>query len=289
MISLLTYKQKKKLSILILGGRGFVGRAICNQLKKHSIFTFDRYKGDKNHFQGNITSFSDLKKAMRGMDCVVNLVGLTPLRKPYQASYEKIHVRGVKNVLLACKALKIKRLIHMSALGADKNSPIEFLRTKGRGEELVLKSKIKSTAFCPSIVFDKENELVQQMSKTAFTRMFPKIVAKIQPIYRKDVAKLFALSIQGKIKEQRLEIAGPDIMTIFQMAQKIYHKKGYHCIPIPIFFLKLGMKIASQLKLFGITPNQIKSLYMDNITKLNIGKKYIHLTKFDQWLNRISL
>lgn len=68
--------NKKKFKILILGGRGFVGKAICKLLKNHSVFTFDTKPGSKNHFQGDITSFDDLKRAIRRMDYVVNLVAL---------------------------------------------------------------------------------------------------------------------------------------------------------------------------------------------------------------------
>ncbi|MCH8873679.1 NAD(P)H-binding protein, partial [candidate division KSB1 bacterium] len=109
-------------------------------LKNHLIFTFDRHIGRKNHFQGNINSLSDLKKAIRSMDCVINIIGLSPLRKPTGTTYYEAHVRGVKNVLKVCKEFEIKRLVHMSILGANKKSTIEFTRTKGLGEELVMKS-----------------------------------------------------------------------------------------------------------------------------------------------------
>ena len=78
-------------------------------------------------------------------------------------------------------------------------------------------------------------------------------------------------------------------MTIFEMAQKIYHKKGYYCFPIPLFFLKSAMKIAAWLHLFSITNDQIKNLYIDNTTKSNMAEGYIQLTDFNQWLRRISL
>ena len=279
----------KRLSILVIGGRGFVGNAICSELKKYLIFTFDRHSGGKNHFQGNISSLSDLKKAIKDMDCVINLIGLSPLRKPTGTTYYETHVEGVKNILKVCEEFGTKRLVHMSILGANKKSTIEFSKTKGLGEELVMKSNIKSTIFCPSVIYDKENEFVRMASKTAFTLGFPNIPAKIQPIYRQDVAKLFSFAVKGKIKEKKLEIGGPNVMTIFQFAKKIYNKKGFPCIPIPLIFIKIGMKVASWLNLFGITKDQIESIYIDNITKSDLARKYIQLTKFDQWLNRIFL
>jgi len=280
---------KKRLRILILGGRGFVGRAIVKKLHDHNVFTFDRHAGGKNHFQGTILSLSDLNKSMKGMDITINLVGLTPIRKPKNTSYQEVHVRGVKNILKACKANKIKKLIHHSALGADKKSKIEYLRTKGISEEIILDSSLKVNVFCPSLIIDKKNELILQANKYAFTCFFPKIPAVMQPIHRQDVAALHRLAVEGKIKERRLEIAGPDTLNIYDIVKKIHHKKGYPCIPIPLFLVKIGMSIASVFHLFGISKDQIRSLELDNTTQRNGAKKYIKLTSFDQWLKKVRL
>ena len=278
--------------VLVIGGRGFVGKAICNELKKnkkYSVFTFDRHSSARNHFRGNINSLADLRKAIKNMDYVINLVGLSPLRKPKSTTYYEAHVEGVKNIIELSKEMKIKKLIHMSILGADKNSRIEFVRTKGLGEELVINSKIKSTVFCPSIIYDKENELVRMARKFSFTLAFPNIPAKIQPVYRGDIAKLFRLAVEGKIKQKKLEIGGPDIMTIFEFEKKIYKKKGFPCIPISLIIIKPGMKVASWMNLFGITQDQIISLYIDNTTKSHMASNYIKLKKFDDWLKGVSL
>ena len=52
-----------KKRIIVLGGRGFVGEAICEELNQYNVYTFDRHPGDKNHIQGDINSISNLKKA----------------------------------------------------------------------------------------------------------------------------------------------------------------------------------------------------------------------------------
>jgi uncharacterized protein YbjT (DUF2867 family) len=263
-----------KKRILIIGGTGFVGKAICKELENHRIFTFG--KSSKNNFQGSITSLDDLKKSMKNIDIVINLVGLSPLKKP-KIPYKTIHVDAVKNIINSCKECKVKHLIHMSALGANKNSDIEYLRTKGLGEELVSKSGLKITIFCPSIIYDKENELNKILSKTKFTLFFPNIKAKLQPIHRKDVAMLFKLAINNKIKEKKLDIAGPETLTMFQLAKKIYNQNNFPCFPLPLSIIRSFMILASWLNLFGITKDQIKSLYLDNITKNNLAGKYIKL------------
>ena len=280
--------NSKRLQILVLGGRGFLGEAVCHELRNHAVFTFGNSAEETNHFQGNILSLTDLKRAMTGKDYVINLVGLSPLRKPHSTSYEEIHVQGVKNVLLAWEDAKFKRLIHISALGADKESHIAYLRTKGESEELILNSGISTTVFCPSFIFDRDNELIKYARRFAYSLMFPNIPAKIQPIFRGDMAKLIKLAVEEAIMERRIEVAGPEVMTVFALAKRVFRKKGMPCIPIPLFFLKPGMKLAAFFSMFGLSNDQISMLYTNSITDSNSAAKYTGLTRFDDWLKVAS-
>ena len=273
-----------KLRILVLGGKGFLGEAVCHELKEHEVFTFGRSPGGKNHFQGDLRSLDDLKNAMTDKDYVINLIGLTPLRKPRGVSYAEAHVQGLENILLVCKEIGVRKLIHIGGLGADKNSSIEYLRTKAEAERLILQSDVPATVFCPSVIFDSGNELVEQARKFAYGLLFPHIPARIQPIFRGDMAKLIRLAVESIITERRIEVAGPEIMTVFEFARKIFHSKGLPCLPIPLFLLKPGMQLVAFFNLFGLGKDQISSLYSDSITHSNGAEKYIQLTSFDDWL-----
>ncbi|MFQ5621748.1 MAG: NAD(P)H-binding protein, partial [Candidatus Nanoarchaeia archaeon] len=238
--------------ILVLGGRGFVGSAICKELrKKHRVFTFDRHKGGKSHCCGDISCCEELEKHMKGKHIVINLVGLSPLRKPAGNAYHAAHVVGVNNIIRACKKVGVKRLIHMGILGSDSRGKTLFLRTRGKGETLVRQSRLNWTIIRPSIIFDKDNELVQQCSKLAFTCMFPYIPAKIQPVYRGDVAKIYRMVVDGKIKTKIVNVGGPQRMNVFQFAKRIYNKKGFPCYPIPLSPVRTVMKYLAALDLFG--------------------------------------
>jgi len=218
----------------------------------------------------------------------LNLVGLTPVRKP-KTSYYDVHVGGVKNVLSACKLNRVKKLVHISALGADRNSKTEYLRTKSMAEELIAKSKIKFTIIRPSIVFAINNELVKQARNTTFMFSFPKITTKVQPIYILDLAKIVHLAVNNTIDEKRIEVAGPDKMTIFEMVKKIRKKKGFVCFPMPLIILRIALELAAFLKLAGITKDQIESLKINSTTDLNSAAKYIKLTNFDEWLKSTEI
>lgn len=273
-----------KNKILVIGGRGFIGKAVCGLLDGEDVYTMDKAEEDGRNFRGSITNKSDLNRAVKGVDCVVNLVGLSPLRKPKGTTYEEIHREGVRNIVGSCKEGGVSRLVHISALGADERSDISFLRTKGEAEAIIRNSGIESVIFRPAIVFDKDNELIKMAADNAKFCVFPNIPAKIQPIFRNDIAKLVVMAARGIVKEGVLEAAGPDVMTIYDMAKKIYRKKGFPCIPLPTSLLLAGMKMAEIFGLFGITEDQIKSVRINSTSGDNPAKKYIELTRFDDWL-----
>lgn len=271
--------------MIIFGGNGFVGRAVCKSLKgDFSVFTFDRSSSSKNNIKGNILNKENVNSAIKEKDIVINLIGLTPLRRPKCTTYHKIHVEGLKNIIEVCKKKNVRKLIHMSALGANKNSDNEYLKTKGIAEELIGNSKLDYIIFKPSLIYDKENEFIQTLQKLAWTRSFPKIPAKMQPIFRQDIAKLFHLAAKGIIKEKKVDVGGPDKMSLFEIAQKLYKKLGYSCFGIPLFLAKLGMSFAILFRLFGLGKDQLGNLTLDNTTNSKIAEKYIKLTKFNEWL-----
>lgn len=174
----------------------------------------------------------------------------------------------------------------MSALGADSNGKTEYFRSKGLGEKIVLDSGLNVTVFCPSIIYDKDNELIQLMKNFSKLRFFPNIEAKMQPVFRGDIARLFILAVEGKIKKKKLEIGGPEVLTLFQMAKLVFNKLERACLPLPLFFVKGGMYTAKAFGLFGIGKDQITNLTLNNIT--NARQNYIKMKKFSEWVGELE-
>ena len=269
--------------VIVFGGNGFVGSEIVRQLKikQFNVYTADKGETENKNISVDITNKKSVYKAINLGDIVINLVGLTPTKKPRGVSYEDIHVKGVKNVVDICKKKKC-RLIHMSALGANPKGKTEYIRTKGLGEGIVLSSGLNVTVFCPAIIYDKDNELIKVMKKMSFFRFFPKIKAKMQPVFRGDIAKLYVLAVQGKIIEKKLEVGGPEILTIFEIAKLVFKNLGKSCYPLPPLFVKSGMYFANFFGLFGIGNDQITNLSLDNTTK--VKQKYVNMKRFSEWV-----
>lgn len=274
------------MKILILGGRGFLGSKVKETLKDDEIYTFDRHSGPKKHFRGDITREKDLEKAFEKMDVVINLIGLTPLFKPKCTTYYKVHVGGVANILKACKKNKVSKIVHISALGANKNSEIEYIRTKGIAEQKIKNSEIDYNIIRPSVIFGKGSELIDMFYKSAPAMFFPKIKTKMQPIHRSDVAKIISLASKNKIRENVIEIAGNKKIPLYKIAKKIYNKRGFPFIPIPEAIFKPSMKLFAFLGVFGLGKDQVRSLNLENTTEKNKAAKYIDLTDFENWVKK---
>lgn len=97
----------------------------------------------------DITKPETLAPAFDGADVVVSLVGLLT-GSPDQ--FDKIQWKGTENVAVAAKQAGAK-LIHISAIGADKCSHVPYAKTKALAEEAVLQHCPDATIIRPSLVF----------------------------------------------------------------------------------------------------------------------------------------
>ncbi len=264
---------------LVIGGRGFLGKNVCKYLDNPT--TFDRNKG-RNHVKGSINDLNLLKKVLPEYDVIINLVGLTPLKNPKGTSYKEVHIEGVRNLLFSMTDKQ--KLIYVSALGADIDSDKEYLRTKGKAEELIRKSGKDYCIIRPSFIFGKGNEFFKQLDFYKHLWFFPNIKIKLQPIYVKDVAKIIGKVVKNKIRKKEFEVGGDTTYTIFNLA-RLYKKRSL--IPIPWFLFKFSYWLVSRMKIFGITPEQYKMLLHDNTCSDNKAPSYVELESFDEWVEKI--
>ena len=135
-------------NVLLLGGSGFVGTWIANRLSQMGVrVTIPTRRRERNKanimlpqvevVEANINDESVLLELLRGKDAVINLVGILhdhDSQLPYGKGFGAAHAELPKKVITAMKQAGVRRLVHMSALGADVNGCSEYLRSKGEGE-----------------------------------------------------------------------------------------------------------------------------------------------------------
>lgn len=274
------------LNICVIGGRGYVGSAITKELRKrgHDVKTMDPHIGGDHHISLDVLD-ENLQDHLGGFNAVVNMVGLSPMKQPGVPGYHDLHVAGAENVVGACEASKVDCLVHMSALGADSASDITFLKTKGLGEDAVRDANLETTIFRPSIIFDHGNELIEYAQTFAPFRAFPNIPVGVQPIYRGDVATLFADAVEGELADDVLEIGGPEQMTMFELVKAVYNAKGYPCYPLPILpLMRIGLHIMEYVPFMPFGTEQARFFQFNNTTEDNAAEEHMALTSYRDWV-----
>lgn len=144
----------KRRRILVLGGRGFIGRHCVAALRQSgaSVVIGSRRGNSAGRwalaFQ-RLCQTEDWRAVVAGFDAVVNCVGI--LRERLGQSYQRVHCRAPAALAAACAERGI-RLLHISALGLDAPAGSRFIRSKRDGEDQILAAGGEVIILRPSLL-----------------------------------------------------------------------------------------------------------------------------------------
>ena len=277
--------------VLLLGGSGFIGTYIANRLSQRGIeVTIPTRRRERTKaliIQPNvlmpevgINSEEALVSLMQGQDAVINLVGILHSRDvvlPYSKDFAEAHVELPKKIVAACKKAGVRRLVHMSALGADPKGPSEYLCSKGDGEAIVMaaKSELDVTVVRPSVIFGLGDSFL-----TMFAGVLRKLPffplgfghARFQPVWAADVADAFVDSLGNpETFGQAYDLVGPKVYTLRELvdytAQLVGSNARIIALPEGLAYLQAGLMWLSPKPL--MSPDNLRSMQVDNICGSN--------------------
>jgi NADH dehydrogenase len=278
--------------ILVTGGTGFVGRNIVRLLVKKGqrVKCLVRESSPRNvlddldveFYTGDILVPGTLKEALQDIDTVIHLVGI--IKEIRDATFERIHTEGTKNVLEAARNAEIKKYIHMSALGTRPWGISRYHKTKWQAEEAVRNSGLKYVILRPPIICGADDEFVNMFAKmirqTFITRIIPVIgkgESRMQPIYVGDVAHCFVeAALNDNILNKTYEIGGPDAISFNQILDTIMKvmQKNRFKIHLPMgIFKPLSFLMEKTLKDPPLNRDQLIMLREDNICDITEMKR----------------
>jgi NADH dehydrogenase len=145
-------------------------------------------------------------------------------------SFQQTHAALPQKIIAACQTAGVKRLLHMSALGADVNGPSAYQRTKGAGEAAVRASGLEWTVFRPSVVFGRGDAFVNLFAK--LLRFSPIVLlgcpnARLQPVFVEDVAQVFVQALTERDSFGRAyDLCGPKAYTLRELITEIGNISG---------------------------------------------------------------
>lgn len=283
------------MNILILGGSGFVGRAICSKLVAggHSITVPTRKRDNARALfplpsvtvvEADVYDANALAQLVRSKDAVINLVGIL------NGNFERAHVTLTANAVAACKTAGVSRYVQMSALGASENGPSAYQRSKAKADAIVRASGLDFTIFAPSVIFGRgDSFLTKFASMIGFLpplvpMMLPGASARFQPVWVDDVARAFVASVNDESTYgQRYELVGPKVYTLKELivyVMKLSHRK-HMIIGLPGFVTSMLASVLQYVPTQPLTPDNVKSMSVDNVSAAPFPKFAGHATALE--------
>jgi uncharacterized protein YbjT (DUF2867 family) len=212
---------------LVTGATGFVGPAVANAIADagHELRVLERKPGAWREagircdaaVEGDLTDPESLRRAVRGMDVVVHLVGIRQ-GKPEQ--FQRVMIDGTRSLLTASKEEGVRRFILMSALGTSEETKdlVPYYNAKWAMEQDTMGSGLEHVIFRPSFIFGRRGGILPTFRKLAKLAPVTGVIGngeqKIQPIWIDDVGAYFANAIdKPEAANQTFELGGPDVVS----------------------------------------------------------------------------
>jgi len=270
--------------VTVFGGSGFVGRHVVRALARtgYRIRVAVRRPdlafhlqplgkvGQIHAVQANLRYPESVAAAVRDAEVVINCVGI--LVESGAQRFKAVQAEGAAAVANAARDAGA-RLIHVSAIGANAESPSAYARSKAAGEEAARAAVPGSVIFRPSVVFGAEDSFTNRFAALARVSPFLPLIGggamRLQPVFVGDVASAVAAAVDGRARAgATYELGGPEAMTFREILTFILKTIERHrvLLPLPFVLAKLNAKALQYAPgALKLTPDQVDLLRSDNV------------------------
>lgn len=209
------------MKVLVIGANGFLGRHIVRALADagHAVAAGVRrvparkpadieYRAVDFNQADDPPAWRDL---LAGVDIVVNAVGI--FRESAHATFQQLHVRAPQALFAACARAGVRRVIQISALGADAQAGTAYHRSKRAADDYLLSLPLDAVVLQPSLVYGKDGASAALFGALATLPWIPAPElgsARVQPVHVDDVAAaVVALADPARPQPARIALVGP--------------------------------------------------------------------------------
>ncbi len=275
--------------VTVFGGSGFVGSQIVRALAKRGFRLRIAVRrpgrgyrlpmlGDVGQIevvQANVRDADSVARALDGAEACVNAVGV--LYESGRQRFADLHVEGAGRVALAAKARGVRRLAHVSALGADPRSPAKYARSKAAGEAATREAIAEAVILRPSVVFGADDHFFNRFAAMAMGSPALPLIGggrtRFQPVFVGDVAAAVAQAIEDPLAAGRTyELGGPTVYSFRDLMELLLKeiRRPRALVPIPFAAAKLlglaGDIVAAATPFApALTTDQVEILRADNV------------------------
>lgn len=260
------------MKIIILGASGQIGSVLFDGLRHRHEVTGTSRKQSPKFIQ--FDPFRDHWSLLGKADVLLNCIGqIEPTRA---SSFAHIHVGLTKLMIQHRASLGNPRIIQLSALGASTAHNVEFLRTKGLADELLLQCP-DTFIVKPSIVCTHNTMIVKKMLMlkriaryTSGLLAVPEgfLQTRIQPVMPKDLTDVVEALCVTTGYARVVDVVGPMALSFREIITIMFKTGGMRSR-----LVEMPKKIVDVVALYGVSAlfpsfinaQQYRLLFADNI------------------------
>lgn len=276
-------------NILVVGGSGFIGRHLVAALAARGArVTVPSRRRERakslillptiDVVEADVGAPGVLDRLAEGRDAIINLAGVLHSRRgrpdergpnDYGPDFARAHVELPQALVNVCRARGVRRLVHLSAIGASVDAPSEYLRSKGVGEQAVLAAEdLLVSVLRPSVVFGPEDSFLNLFATLA--RLLPVLAlacpdARFQPVYVGDLVRATLAALDASPQGGKVyELCGPRRYTLKELVAWVCEITGRRR---PVLGLSPMFSIL-QARLLELSP--VPLMTRDNLRSMQV-------------------
>jgi uncharacterized protein YbjT (DUF2867 family) len=261
--------------ILITGTTGFIGSSLAAALARRGhevVACTHRRKRDERAMA--VDFMRDLDEAdwlprLHGVDAVINAVGI--LRETRHAHFDALHHRAPTALFRACHTAGVKRVIQISALGADEEATSAYHLSKKAADDELRFLELDWTIVQPSVVFGSggaSTGLFLQLASLPVMPLIGRGEQLMQPVHIDDLTDLIVKLVEERAAlRQTLHAVGPRAVTLSEMLRSYraqLHLGRALLIPIPLPLIRLSAKVGDVVKAGALSTETLDMLLRGN-------------------------
>ena len=267
----------------VFGGSGFIGRYVVMRLatQGHIVRVAGRNTeaargsmmagrvGQVVPLYVSLSNEAAVQRATEGADMVVNLVGI--LSERHAGDFQRVQAEGAGRIARAAASQGVRRMVQLSAIGADAHSASMYARSKAEGERAVLAAMPGATILRPSLVFGAEDKFFNRFGSMAMTLPVMPVISgntRFQPVYVGDVADaVMAVLARDNAMGRTYELGGPRVWTFREILSWILRetRRNRPLIEVPMSVARLQARIGELIPGKPLTRDQLVLLGRDNV------------------------
>jgi uncharacterized protein YbjT (DUF2867 family) len=254
------------MKIAVIGGTGLIGSAVVAHLSNrgHAVISMSRSGGPASSRGKRVdisgaTSPSYWLPHLDGIEAVVNCAGV--LQDSPQESTSMVHHHGIANLFAACEQLAIRRVIHFSAIGVDRETPSAFSKTKLSGDQALMARDLDWVILRPSVVIGPPaygaSALMRGLAALPAIAVMPN-TGQLQIVLLEDVVRTVEHFLDPAVPTRRIvELVGPhrySFAEVVSLFRRWYRWSPAREVRLPQFASGVLYKFGDVISLLGWRP-----------------------------------